>query len=203
MRNDGCGTSRSGCKPLVGKAVGRPRPGAQHGVVLVVALVMLVVVSVIASVSMRNAASTEIASGAVRTTELALQAAEIALGYCEKAVEDFVKNPAATTNAFTRDNILPPGSNHWQSPANWDNPTGETLVGVPLALLNGAVARTTYKRPPECMVAPLPVMLKNQLTPSDDVAFVVTARGFGPEVPDGKGRPAGSEVWLQSHIQLD
>jgi hypothetical protein len=37
------------------------------------------------------------------------------------------------------------------------------------------------------------------VTPS---AFVITARGFGPEVAAGSGRPQGTEVWLQSTIEI-
>jgi hypothetical protein len=34
-------------------------------------------------------------------------------------------------------------------------------------------------------------------------SFVVTARGFGPEVASGTARPTGAEVWLQSTISLN
>jgi hypothetical protein len=33
-------------------------------------------------------------------------------------------------------------------------------------------------------------------------AFVITARGFGPEVAADAGRPKGSEIWLQSTIEI-
>ena len=35
--------------------------------------------------------------------------------------------------------------------------------------------------------------------------YVITARGFGPEVPAvdaARSRPRGSEVWLQSTIEI-
>jgi hypothetical protein len=66
------------------------------------------------------------------------------------------------------------------------------------------MAMVTYRREPECMVEPLPVMLSNG-TVVNTSSFVITARGFGPEVAAADGsrsRPVGSEVWLQSNIQL-
>ena len=74
---------------LVGKTpTGRNLPRArqrhsQRGVVLIIALVMLVIISLLAVSSMRNSGSTEEVLGNVRTTELATQAAEIALRRCE------------------------------------------------------------------------------------------------------------------------
>jgi type IV pilus assembly protein PilX len=179
-------------------------PARQNGVVLVVSLVMLLVVSVIASVSMRNAASTESASGAVRTTELAMQAAEVALRHCEAAVIQVVGGgPPTMTTTFTLNDILPAGdATHWQDPKHWDNKTTATFV-VSLDLLNASGLRTTYQRPPECMVEPLKVLFKDEVTPKTDAGFVITVRGFGPEVPAGAGRPKGTEVWLQSHLQLE
>jgi type IV pilus assembly protein PilX len=200
-------THSPGASALVPTGTRRGRGRFQHGIVLVIALVMLVVVSLLASVSMRNAASTESTSSSVRTTELATQAAEIALRHCEDSVKSVVEVmngglPTMTTT-FTVTNILPAGSaTHWESPANWDAATTATFV-LPLALLNDASLRSTYQRAPECMVAPLPVILLNQAVPSNSSAFVVTARGFGPEVAAGTGRPLGTEVWLQSHLQLE
>jgi Tfp pilus assembly protein PilX len=69
-----------------GASARRARPATQRGVVLIIALVMLVVISLLTTLSIRSAVSTESVSGNVRTTELASQAAEIALRYCEDAV---------------------------------------------------------------------------------------------------------------------
>jgi Tfp pilus assembly protein PilX len=180
-----------------------------RGVVLIVALIMLVVISLLATLSMRNAVSTEKVSGTVRTTELAGQAAEIALRHCEQSVVEVVTVASGGTSTFsttfTLNRILPASSTpQWQSTTIWDSTSTATYV-LPLALVNQAGLTVTYRRPPECMVGTLPLMLNSTGLTSHTASFVVTARGFGPEVAAANGnrdRPIGSEVWLQSHIEL-
>ena len=65
----------------------RPRPAAQRGIVLIMALIMLVVISLLTAVSVRNATSSEGVNANVRQTQLAGQAAETALRYCERSEE--------------------------------------------------------------------------------------------------------------------
>jgi type IV pilus assembly protein PilX len=181
----------------------------QSGVVLIIALILLVVISLLAVTSLRNAGSSESIAGNVRTTELATQAAEIALRHCESSAIQLATNALSTdatyyTTTFQISSIAPANTNLWQSTATWDSSTANTATYI-LPSANFAVGGTsTYKRPPECMVElvsggmPNPDGVTN-VTPS---AFVITARGFGPEVAAGSGRPQGSEVWLQSSIEL-
>jgi type IV pilus assembly protein PilX len=202
---------------------------AQRGVVLIVSLILLAVISLLAAFSIRNATSSEAVSGNVRTTQLANQAAEIALRYCEDVVVQtfsptptFVVTPPPLPLAYRS----PP---YWSEKdgsgnlKNWDTsasisagnafqtvPTPQStpavttttaFTTVPTSVINGSV---TYKRPPECMIESMQVQdasgaLNNTST------YVVTARGFGPEVAPADGtrsRPQGSEVWLQSTIQI-
>ena len=104
----------------------------------------------------------------------------------------------ATT--FVAANILDTGApTQWQLPANWDK-TNPVIFVLPLNLLNQSNMLTTYKRPPECMVEKMP-----SVTASTSVFYVVTVRGFGPEVAiadTNRTRPMGSEIWLQSHIEI-
>ena len=194
----------------------RCRCRAERGVVLVLTLILLVVISLLSVTTMRNVGSAEITASNVRTTELATQSAEIALRHCEASVLEVMVGKAEKANGtgpsstyqttFTSANVLPakeaPELPRWQDQTNWDSASNTVFV-VPLSLLNQAdMAITTYKRPAECMVEQLPVV------PGDDPVsfFVITARGFGPEVPAVVGpvrpRPVGSEVWLQSVIKL-
>ena len=192
-------------------AVQRCRPGRrQRGVVLIIALVMLVVISLLAINSIRNAASSETVAGHVRTIELATQAAEIALRHCEASVLDTLAVAAGGTSAyattFTTFNILAPATPpRWQNMAIWDSVSAAAYV-LPLSLVNQPGMSLTYQRPPECMVEPLPVMSSGTAVVNTTSSFVVTARGFGPEVAAAdasRSRPVGSEVWLQSHIDLE
>jgi type IV pilus assembly protein PilX len=182
-------------------------PKKQHGVVLIIALILLVVISLLAVTSMRNASSTESVAGNVRTTELATQAADIALRHCESSAIKVVKilgGDTTSTEATYADQGLDTTkilwattSVQWQSTATWDSTSTATFV-LPASLVGGTA---TYKRPPECMVESL-----TGTTPvSSSASFVITARGFGPEVAAadaGRSRPQGTEVWLQSTIEI-
>ena len=178
--------------------------------VLIIALILLVVISLLAVTSLRNAGSTESVAGNVRTTELAIQAAEIALRHCESSALKITmtNNPANTdtvsaqvtyATAITEANILrATDSVQWKRVTNtWD--IAAASVNVLPAVLVGNTA--TYKRRPECMIESLSGSTTTPTGGTD--SFVITARGFGPEVAAGTGRPQGSEVWLQSTIEIN
>jgi type IV pilus assembly protein PilX len=179
----------------------------QSGIVLIIALILLVVISLLAVTSMRSAGSSESIAGNVRTTELATQAAEIALRHCESAAIKVVKvlqldttSAEATYNEQGLDTskmLWATSSVQWQSTATWDSASTVTYV-LPTSLVGGT---STYKRPPECMVESL-----TGVTPvSTGAAFIITARGFGPEVTaadSSRTRPQGTEIWLQSTIEI-
>jgi Tfp pilus assembly protein PilX len=177
----------------------------QQGVVLIIALILLIVISLLAATSMRTAASSEQVSSNVRTTELANQAAEVALRHCEASAIKVVKvlggdttsAEATYSTTLTQSNILwATTATEWQNVATtWDVGSNTKIFVVPSSVLGTA----TYKRSPECMVESL-----TGVTPvSAAAAFLVTARGFGPEVAAGTGRPQGTEIWLQSTIEIE
>ena len=156
---------------------------------------MILVISVLAVTSMRNVASSEIVSGNVRTTELATQAADIALRHCESSVVKLMANPAsAVALDLPVAKISPAATDAWKSTTIWD----ESLTPFALdAVFVGGAA--TCPRPPECMVE-----LLTGAVGTLPASFVITARGFGPEVttPANSGRPAGTVVWLQSTLDF-
>ena len=181
----------------------------QRGLVLIISIVLLAIVSILAAYTTRNAASAENVSGNVRLAELAMEAAEIALRHCEESVADVIAVGAGASSSyatlgFTTANILSVDSaSTWQTASEWDTPTAHVYV-LPLSRMNQPDLEATYSRPPECMVAPLQSVLPSGAI-STTAAFVITARGFGPDVPAAdvnRSRPTGSEVWLQSHIEL-
>ena len=181
-------------------------PHTQKGVVLIIAMIMLIVVSILAVTSMRNAASTEAVAGNVRTTELATQAADIALRHCESSVVEINSVAGGATPSYattiTAADILPAATPpNWQNTSTWDSVSANVLV-LPNALVGG---NGTYKRPPECMIENIPIIKAGTSTVNNTASYVITARGFGPEVAAAdasRTRPMGSEVWLQSHLEL-
>lgn len=172
----------------------------QHGVVLIIALVLLVIISLLAVASVRNAGSNEAVAGNVRTVELATEAADIALRHCEASLLKIVGGTDPYTTTFTAANIADTGTpTQWQSMANWDA-NGSAVYVLPLSLLNQADMLTTYKRPSECMVEKMP-----SASSGVSALYVVTVRGFGPEVTAAdafRTRPNGTEIWLQSRIEI-
>ncbi|OYT92084.1 MAG: hypothetical protein CFE43_10145 [Burkholderiales bacterium PBB3] len=186
------------------------RHRGQHGVVLVVALIMLVVISLLAAFSIRNATSSETVAGNVRTTQLATQAAEIALRYCEDGLlQSFAVTPTFTiTPSFILGAMNPPRALRKVSNTMeyWDTSssvTNNAVLVIPTSALGGATS--AYKRPPECIIEAMQVLNSaNVLTTTS--TYLITARGFGPEVsnadPAVRARPTGSEVWLQSTLEF-
>lgn len=183
------------------------RINGQRGVVLVVAMILLIVISLLAVSSMRNSASTEALAGNVRTVELATQAADIALRHCEDSLREVLTVAAGATSTgyattITLANVQAAVTPQlWTNTSNWDT-TPTAAVVLPTTLIGGT---TTYKRPPECMIENLPVILASGGAVNTTASFVITARGFGPEVAAAdasRTRPNGSEVWLQSQIEF-
>ena len=208
-------SSHSQNQSTVAVSIRRTGEHAQRGVVLIIALIMLVVISLLATLSMRNATSSESISGNVRTTELATQAAEIALRYCEDTVVQ-INGGGVTPTGFVIQNFSSPplwsAKNGSGGLTNWDGntssvaPAGPVLV-IPDSSINQAGAGVTFKRPPECMVERMQ-MADTTTTVTVAKTYVITARGFGPDVAADTGgtrpRPqGGSEVWMQSTIELN
>ena len=193
-----------------------PVRSRQAGVVLMVAMIMLIIISLLAAITVRNATSSEGINANLRQTQLATQAAETALRYCEDAAINLV-NEGTGTFAFTS----PSGSaisalalaNVAASPAlgatstavvttNWDTTTDNGQLILPISTVNLSGVTTTFARPPECMIQrAMPDVAQSYLS-----VLTITSRGFGPEVPaanNTRARPVGSEVWLQSTIELN
>ncbi len=178
------------------------------GVVLVMSLIMLIIISILAISTMRNSSNTETIVNSFRTGDLAKQAAELALRYCEDCVVARINGTTTTscdstfvTATHIQSASSPPA---WQDIASWDaTPQPAYLFIIPKDVVNQTSLDKTYKRLPECMVERVETVVAGTTAVNIQKVFTVTARGFGPEVPDDKGRPQGSEVWLQSTIELD
>jgi type IV pilus assembly protein PilX len=172
------------------------KPHRQRGVVLIVALIMLMILSVLASISIRGASSNEQVANQSRLQALARQTAETALRFCEQQVQANALN-AATGFAPEAAPVGAGTKYRWETMTNWDavpSPSAD-LKTVTVTSSGDAGTKVYFTRQPECMAQYLP-------DPSGKV-FVTTARGFGPEVgaKDGSA-PVGTEVWLQSVITM-
>lgn len=188
----------------------------QGGIVLILALIMLVIISMLTAMSVRNATSSEGVSANVRQTQLAAQAAESALRYCENALISLVSatgvggtvttaaSASAVTLAVSHIYDMAASTPTSMVAANWDGATSLTrtqLLIVPTSSVNRAGITSTFSRPPECMI--------DRLSPAASSTYAknfnITARGFGPEVgaaDANRTRPVGSEVWMQSSLEL-
>lgn len=174
-------------------------PRSRHrGVVLVVALIMLVVISMLVVFSMRASISSETVSNNTRVVALGTQSAEIALRYCEEATVQIASGTVTLASVPTiQDYASPP---KWQDMTNWDTTRTGVFV-LPATTVNQTGLNSTYSRAPECLVERLPLANADNTT-NTSASYVITVRGFGPEVAAGTGRPTGGEVWLQSTIEL-
>ena len=197
------------------KKLAYSKKAAQRGIVLILALIMLVVISLLTALAVRNATSSEAVNSNVRQTQLASQAAETALRYCEDAVTTFLAASTATltftsppsSTSFTLDATylqdMVSGTPTSMVAANWDTTTAANrILVIPAVSVNRVGITSTFSRPPECMV--------NRLSPSTSTNywknFAITARGFGPEVAPAdstRSRPTGSEIWMQSSIEFN
>lgn len=182
---------------LTPEAAKRGSLRGQHGVVLIVSLLMLMILSILASISIRGASSTEQIANQSRQKTLAQQAAEAALRFCEQQVQVNALNAAS---GFAPE-AAPVGAGTpftWENMANWDAMLpAASLRTVAFTAAGDAGANVYFSRSPECMSQYLAPP-----GPGDEV-FVTTARGFGPEVGAKDGAaPRGTEVWLQSVITM-
>jgi len=170
---------------------------AQGGVVLIMSMVMLVIVSLLASITMKSALSSESVSGNVRLNQLAHQSAEAALRFCESAVLQTLGGTPVSGFSIQPQSSSPLGN----STTIWDDASHAAVYALTLSTVNNN--GQPYKRPPECIAE----QLAPAGSPKADMLIAITARGFGPEVlavPSGATdrRPAGSEVFLQSTLEL-
>lgn len=188
---------------------GEPRSlrSKSGGIVLVVALILLVVMTVSSVVAMRGATSSDVVSNNIRSQNLALQAAELALRHCERVV---LSGAMATPLQLNNGAII----NEWQTAANWSGATG--VVTVPTATLGTTVP---YSTAPQCLIRLMSYdemygsinMNFTTVRPSDRglpenniYMYRITARGFSPDFRrDGSGVPtSGSQAWVQSTLRM-
>lgn len=161
----------------------------QHGVALVVALVVLAVIGLTSVAVMRGALNSDLLANHARVQSFASQAAQLALRYCES--ELVKKTPAIAVLAANAVGT----TGHWEDFGKWfpEGGDAETVPDAWLKTADSSIANS--QRHPQCLA---------ENSPLGGGAYIVTARGFSPDYSeDDKGRTqTGSVVWLQSQVLL-
>lgn len=176
-------------------------PRAQRGTVLAITLILLVILSLLGTFAIRNANQSERIMNGVRTSNVAQQAAETGLRFCEQLATappagsgTFQSVDAATyINATAVSNA---NEGDWTNKNNWKS-SNANLLSVPSSYYNsGSTGATELLHAPQCLIQALE-------TPGGLKGYVITARGYANDavIDASTGRViSGAEVWLQSTL---
>ncbi|MBP0621715.1 pilus assembly PilX family protein [Cupriavidus consociatus] len=203
----------------MGRQGSRPplRRRRARGVVLVVALVILAVVSLLTVWSMRGSLFDERLAGNNRDHQVAFQAAELGLRFCEAVV--ITGQPAALFNRMYRKDMSaivsaarPPvdssgqlklgyldagGRQFWEVPSNWDTGVNaEPNTNVIVIPASEGVTLREAAAAPRCFIEEIrkPSKVRNPQTGMPiNIHYRVTALGTGIN--------PGTQVTLQSEVR--
>lgn len=171
----------------------------QKGFVMIVSLIFLLIMTILAVTSIQRSTLDEKVAGNFRSQDLAFQAAEAALRYCQKSLEStgvdghlpLLAGISQTMNgikiiAYPTDvakTLLPIAPTKWVDKNNWTSENAKTLDAnfIPHVFAQ-----------PQCMIEEYPI--KDALKPKVYVAYVITARGVGAT--------ADATVWLQQTLRV-
>lgn len=180
----------------------------ERGVVLVITLILIVTLSLLGTVAIRNATQTERSINGVRTSQVAQEAAETALRFCEqialfseegKPYEEYGTTGLAGKVITTTITSEQDTNAAWRTAANW---VSTNVIVVPdhyykkyksSALDTDATALTVA---PRCMIQKVQSLNTPPLT-----GYLITARGFAnnAKLEDDTGKVTfGAEAWMQS-----
>jgi len=177
----------------------------QRGVVLVIALILVVVIGVSSAVAIRSSMFSDMVSHNMRTQNLAFQAAEAGLRFCERQVVD---NNLAGMNV-----LVGPVNDEWTLAGSWTasaNTAPEDFLGTDV----------NFATPPQCLIRMMSWVQVEALFPPDEFApskddrpggfsdeqyafYRITARGFSPDYREDADGVAisGSQVVVQSMVR--
>jgi type IV pilus assembly protein PilX len=144
----------------------------QKGFVLAVSMIFLVVMTILAVTAIKKGTTDEKVAGNLRAQNLAFQAAEKALRFCEGQIElragnkDIcsLKNPATP---YFEDTQFPA---QWKLKAVWSSATAQTMGGT--ETITGVVTQ------PQCLIEKWKFP-KESDADDDPHSWVITARGVG------------------------
>ena len=182
----------------------------QRGTVLAITLILLVILSLLGTFVIRNANQSERIMNGVRTSNVAQQAAETGLRFCEQlatappagsgtfqsvGAATYI-NATATTNADAGDWKDKTDAGDWKDKNSWKS-SNARLLSVPSSYYkSGSTGATDLLHAPQCIIQALE-------TPGGLKGYVITARGYANDavIEASTGRViSGAEVWLQSTL---
>ena len=170
-------------------------PAHQHGVALAISLILLAVIAITSTVAMRSGIFSGLVAQNLRANQMAVQSAEMALRYCERlAMQDPPGLPVQPLPAVDTDR-----PQAWATVANWQ--AGGISFELPANVVNSPASSVIWRQSPQCLVEALE--LRRVRGAMDEVAYLVTARGFSPDYRVNAGVvTSGAEVWLQSLVRF-
>jgi type IV pilus assembly protein PilX len=165
----------------------------QRGLVLPMVLIFLVVMMLLGTAAIRNVTLEEKMAGNFRNRNLAFQAAEQALRYCENGIQtQAIPIPVNVQGPIA-------GKNYWEVAANWEDPSKS--VDVPRSENEDVAKAAELADRPKCLVELIetPVILSTTETAATSVEtgntktqYRITSRGVGLD--------ANTVVQLQSYL---
>ena len=167
-----------------------------RGVVLAVSLILLAVIAITAAAAIKSVMSSDQIGANIRSSNLAYQAAEAALRWCESQV--IVNSGLVIIQPEAEVDAAPV----WRTVNNWTN--NNVSVAVPLTVLTNTASNTNrYTTQPRCIAEDVSLPPPGSSTIPEARIVRITARGFSPDYSrDNNGVGTGGEVWLQSTLSI-
>lgn len=162
-------------------------PRMERGIALPIVLIFLVVMMLLGVTTIRNVTLGEKMSGNLHNQQLAFQAAEQALRYCENDLLAAVRTVPVKAPGLTS------GSNNWEVADYWSDD------GMSVAVPAGSPDKSGLAERPRCMVEDVKDTLnldpKEREKDQSLEAYRITARGYG-----GTDKAV---VMLQSYLRFN
>jgi type IV pilus assembly protein PilX len=169
----------------------------QHGVVLIISLILLVIISLTALIAMKGSISSEQVSNNMRTNAVAMQASETALRFCENQLLSGTTTLIVHELDMNGSEAIP---TLWASRSNWTALKSNTATSELTNSQNSAGRSLTML--PQCMIERYPlVTLQGGATRE---SYLITSRGYSPNYAvNAAGQViSGGEIWLQSILRF-
>lgn len=179
----------------------------ERGVVLVITLILVVILSLLGTFAIRNATQSERSINGIRSTEVAREAAETALRFCEQVAifDGDGKDYAEYSTTGLRGKIITTtiasefdSAAEWRKSASW---AGNNVISLPADYYNKKPSGTDIDSAqldiaPRCLIQKIESTSTPKLT-----GYLITARGFAnsAKFDDSTGKSTrGAESWMQS-----